>query len=234
MRNLLRIALLCTIPLMLTGCSVIAWFNRQPVAVPSTRVAVLDFSLAPRVVEQRDCKTRDLHYAEKPVETEKDVRGWWFGSQDVYYNGNMGLIAADLFSDALCAKGWIVYPRPDLRKYYADKKEILGSKLKLGGADLERALWKLNPVEIGREIGADKVVVGHISDSELRHNRALGGFGTSVGFRVSVYDVKTGALELTKEFSGFHRSSTPYAVYEDSADTFAAMMTKQYCSQPAR
>lgn len=193
------------------------------------RLAVIDFSMAPRVVEKRDECTRKLHYAEKDVKTEKDVRGWWFGAQDVYYNENMGRIAADLFEEAIgetyCYE---LYRRSNLKYYYADKKDILRDKLKLSGKELNKAVLALNPVAIGREIGVDKVVVGHITDSEMRHNRTFGPYSSAASFEVSVYDCKTGKQEYTRQFYNVKGFRSQYSLFEQAAGKFAKDLQQVY------
>ncbi len=193
------------------------------------RLAVIDFSMAPRVVEKRDECTRKLHYAEKDVKTEKDVRGWWFGAQDVYFNENMGRVAADLFEEAIGATScYELYRRSNLKYYYADKKDILRDKLKLSGKELEKAMLALNPVAIGREIGVDKVVVGHITDSEMRHNRAFGPYSSAASFEVSVYDCKTGKQEYTRQFSNVKAFHSQYSLFEKAASQFATDLQEVY------
>lgn len=193
------------------------------------RLAVLDFSMAPRVVEKRDECTRKLHYAEKPVEAEKDIRGWWFGAQDVYYNDNMGRIGADLFEEAIAGTSlYELYRRSDLKYYYADKKDVLRGKLKMSSKELEQSVLALNPVAIGREIGVDKVVVGHISDSEMRHNRAFGPYSSAASFEVSVYDVKTGKQEYTRQFYKVKGFRSQYSIFEKAASQFVKDLQKVY------
>ncbi|RMH26972.1 MAG: hypothetical protein D6691_07315 [Candidatus Hydrogenedentota bacterium] len=192
------------------------------------KAVVLDFTMAPRVVEYRD-EHRRLKYAEKPVETEKDVRGWWFGSNDVYYNANMGRIAADLFDEALHNAGLFnLVSRQDLRLYYADKKAYLQKKMKLGDKEAAQALEKLNPILIGRELGVEKVIVGHICDSEFRKNRTFGPFASVTSFQVSVYDVRTGELEFTRNYGGHDLFASQYTNFERRAARFVRDLKKHY------
>ena len=208
--------------LVLGGCAM-GMFGRAPapVACSDQTIAVLDFSMAERVVEERDPCTRDLLKCTKPVESEKDIRGWWLGSQDVYYNENMGRIAADIFADALRNCGvYPIYARSDLRRYYADKSEAINDKYKMERKQLEQALLALNPVSIGRELGVQKVLVGHICDSEMRHSRAFGPFGSAVSFSASLYDVASGRLEFSQEYRVSRPFSSPVGLFEDFAGQF--------------
>jgi curli biogenesis system outer membrane secretion channel CsgG len=200
----------------------------SPTGPRARKVVVLDFSMAPRVSESRD-ENRQLQYSDKEVKTETEIRGWWFGSTDVYFSESAGKMAADLFSDAIREEGaFNLYSRENLKYYYADKKEVLNTKLKIADKDLDKALLTLNPVRVGREVGADKVVVGHICDSERRHSRAFGYFGTMNSYQVSVYDVRSGRLEYTQSFSGFRGRRSPYGAFEEDAGKFAAGMAAYY------
>jgi hypothetical protein len=184
--------------------------------------------MAPRVTERRDVCTRELQYGTKPVETEKDRRGWWFSAQDVYHNANMGRISADLFSEALDEACTLKqYSREDLKLYYADKKEVLTAKLNITGKKLDQAILALSPVSIGREIGAKKVVVGHITDSEMRHNHVSGHFNSVASFDIAVYDVRSGKVEFEQCYSMENDHGSQYTLYEKAAKDFAAHYTDQ-------
>jgi hypothetical protein len=208
------------------------WFRRPPAPPATQTVAVLDFSMAPRVVERRDPHTRQMRYSTKPVETEKDLRGWWFGSQDVYYNANMGRIAADVFGEAMqqCSL-FNVYSRDDLRCYYADKADVLHEQLSINDKQVEQALLTMNPVSVGRELGVQKVLVGHICDSEMRHNRTSGQFSAATSFSVSLYDVATGKLEFTRNYGGVKSRRSQYSAFEEDAQRFVRDIKAQYAGR---
>lgn len=194
--------------------------NRQE-AAGQIKIAVLDFSVAPRVVERRD-ERRRLVRTEKPVTTEKDVRGWWFGSNDVYYNENVGRIAADIFDEELRKSSLFdVYSRQDLRRFYAEKAARIARKLNLDDKQARASLEKLDPLAIGRELGVDKVVVGRICDAEFRKNRTFGPFASVTSFNVSVYDVKTGRVDFSKTYGGHDMFTSVYANFESRAKKFA-------------
>src|SRR5690606_29814321 len=133
-------------------------------AGPAPTAVVLDFSVAPRVSEQRDCCTRNINYREKDVETEKDSRGWWLGRQDIYVNGNVGRMAADLMAERLqedCT--YKVVSRGDLKYYYADKRDLIAKKFpQMSSDEVKKSILVLDPVSIGKELGVQKVMVGHI------------------------------------------------------------------------
>ncbi len=191
----------------------------QPPAGPVPTAVVLDFSVSPRVKEWRDCCTREINYKARDVVTEKDSRGWWLGRQDIYVNANVGRMAADLLSDELrdeCV--YQVRTRGDLKIYYADKKDLLNDKFKMSSDELAKAILLLDPVSIGREMGVDKVVVGHICDSELRKAVAPGSFASVASFQIAVFDVKSGMIEFQQCYSKIRNHSTQYFHYEKIAE----------------
>jgi hypothetical protein len=193
------------------------------------KAVVLDFPMAPRIVETRDPCTRQLQFTEKPVETEKDIRSWWLGAQDVYYNANMGKIGADLVSDSIRARGpFELYSREDLKYYYADKKELLAKKFNLSTKAQNEAILELNPVSIGRDIGVDKVIVGHICDSEFRRNRATSFHTSATSFNISVYDVRTGKVEFNQNYGRVKGLTSTYTNFEGEAQRIAADLAAFY------
>lgn len=179
---------------------------------PAPTAVVLDFSVSPRVSESRDCCTRRISYTEKEVVTEKDSRGWWFGRQDIYVNANIGRMASDLLTDELRETGiYNVRSRHDLKYYYADKKDLIKNKFgSMTSDDLKKAILLLDPVSIGRELGVQKVVVGHICDSELRKAVAPGSFASVASLTVAVFDVASGRMEFEKCYRKIAYHSTQY------------------------
>jgi len=204
--------------------------SEAPARKSCPEAVVLDFSLAPRVVEWRDPQTRELKYSTKPVESEKDIKGWWFGSLDVFYNDTMGNVAADIISDTLRASGpFKIYSREDLRYYMADKRELIQKKFSdLDKSAVEQALLALNPVSIGRELSVDKVIVGRICDSETRVSRTFGFFTSASSFWIAVYDTKSGKIEFQKQYGGIRAFRTQYSNFEKDARQITADIAAYY------
>ncbi|MGB9691480.1 MAG: hypothetical protein ACPL7D_04870 [Candidatus Sumerlaeaceae bacterium] len=229
-----RISLMLAVASFLAGASIAgAWSifgSKKSVTEPppqeKIRIAVLDFSVAPRIVERRD-EHRRLVRTEKPVETEKDVRGWWFGSNDVYYNANIGRIAADIFDEELRKLPELaVYSRQDLRLFYTEKRAKIEKKLKLDEKSAAASLDKLDPIAVGRELGVDKVLLGRICDAELRKNRTFGPFASVTSFNVTVYDVKSGRVDFSESYAGHDNFKSVYGNIEGRAKKFARKYQK--------
>lgn len=181
---------------------------------------VLDFSVAPRVSEQRDCCTRRINYREKDVQTEKDSRGWWLGRQQIWVNANIGRMAADLLTDQLiedCV--YKVRSRGDLKYYYADKRDLIAKKFpNMSTDEVKKAILLLDPVSIGREMGVQKVIVGHICDAELRKAVAPGSFASVASLSVAVFDVASGQIEFQQCYTKIRNHSTQYFHMEKIAE----------------
>ena len=222
----MRIPIFAALMLMMTLAPAAAQNAAAPAAGGPT-VVVLDFPMAQRLTEYRD-ENRVLHTDVKDVKAEMEIRGWWFSSQNIYFNDNLGRIAADLYTDALRATDvWRPYSRQDLKHYYADKKDKIAAKLKLKDEELDASILKLDPVAVGRELGVDKVVVGRICDSERRHSRTFGYFGTAQSLEVVVFDVATGTLEHHRVVSQFRGRRSQYAALEEEAAAFAREYTSR-------
>lgn len=224
-------ALIVLAAFSLTGCAGCFGWKQLPPPGPRPTAVVLDFAQAPRIVERRDT-CRNLVIGEKDVETEKDRRGWWFGSQDVHYNANWGIIMADIMAEKLeeeCI--YDIRSRGDVKLYYADKKEVLAEQLGLEGEELDKAVLALNPVMIGREMGVEKVVVGQVIDAELRTNRTFGYFSSVASINVSVYDTATGQLEFTRDFSNWRGHSTTYGNLREIAEDMIISLKTLYNSR---
>lgn len=218
-RLLAVFALLCVF--LLPGMAVRAQsaFHPRPQPTgPCPTAVVLDFTVAPRVVESRDCCTRRINYREREVITEKDSRGWWFNRQDIYVNANIGRIAADAVADKLKTDGiYQVRSRGDVKIYYADKKDLLNDRFSMTREEVNKAVLLLDPVSIGREMGVQKVVVGHICDGELRKSRVPGSFATVASFQVAVFDVASGMIEFQQCYTKFENHRTEYFAWQQMA-----------------
>lgn len=205
----------------MTASSPGQWLRRPAPTTPGPvpTAVVLDFSVGPRVSEKRDCCTRRIGYTEKEVVTEQDSRGWWLGRQDIYVNSNIGRIAADLLDERLredCV--YVPKSRGDLKYYYADKKDLLRDKFNLSSEELAKAILRLDPVSIGREMGVQKVVVGHICDAEVRKPRMPGSFASVASLTVAVFDVQSGRIEFEKCYVKIRNHSTQYFHFEKIAE----------------
>lgn len=200
---------------LLAGLPLLAAAQPCPVAKACPTIAVLDFALMDRCLEERDPCTRELNYEQKPYETGKHIRGWWTSAQNVYYNANIGRQAADIVTREIQAQGVAkTVSRQQIRYYMQDKRDLLQSKLDLDEKQSYLALLKLDPVQVGRELGADKVVVGRICDAELRNSRFSTYFASAATFEVAVIDVRSGQVEWNESYGGWRGHQSLYGAFE--------------------
>ena len=197
-----------------------------PAAPRCPRAVVLDLPTGCREVYKRD-ECRCLLDIQKPLETESDIRGWWLMSQDLYFNGNVGSMAADIISDTLKRECLFeMFPREDLRRILADKRDILKEKLNVSGDKLDAAVAKIDPVKLGRELGVDFVVLGHICSAETRHSRSAGYFNTTLAFSVVIVNVHTCRPVFQFSYGGQKGRYLQYGAFEYYAGILAGDIRK--------
>jgi hypothetical protein len=189
---------------LLSGCSIIKVGGRIESAGPTTiddparrpAVVVPDFEVLPRLVETRD-ENRRLIRTPTEVETTRDRRGWWFTAQNVYVNSNAGRLVADELTREFQRTGLFrPISREDIKVYMADKSMALRDGLGMDEKESRKALGLLDPVRVGREMGADYVARGQVVDLEMRHSRVFGLFAAGGSARAALINTRTGQTEV--------------------------------------
>lgn len=179
---------------------------------PSTKIAVLNFELV------------------QNVDVSKELKGWWFTSRDVYYNKNAGEIIADIFADAIRNRCPFadVYSRTDYKYYLVSKREILRRELTdLNDEEIDRIIRELDPIDIGRDLGMDKVVLGRVFDTYTTHHRTVHWWSSVVDAEVKVIDVATGNIEWQKRMDERNICLSWYSTAETLAKKMIKLMNKQ-------
>lgn len=242
---IVRIVFCLSLAGLLGGCRSAEPIDIRPLP-PSIRLAVLDFSVP-----------RSWHETENPGELKKEMRGWWFGSRDIWHNPGLGRMAADVYSHELNKEPFInVVSRVDIKYYMARKREQLRRLREQQSRDLEATgnpedlkaaarirqmtdaeytmeLQNLPPREIGRELKADRVLVGRIRDSYLAHNRTINWYWTYVDLELDLYDVDSGNVVWHKRWQTKKSFASALYVLEDSAAQVIDMMKNEYFYPPA-
>lgn len=211
----------------LTGCTPT---RTTATAAPGTQptVVVLDFEVLPRLKETRD-ENRERILTPTAVETTRDRRGWWLTSQNVYTNANAGRLLADELSRELARNGPLTpLSREDLKIYMADKAEVLRDTLKLEDKDARRATGALDPIRVGREMGADRVIRGQVVDMEMRHSRVFGVFGAGGSARIAVINTRTGQAEVVSSARIMRFTGTTLSAAEGLARQLADQIREHY------
>jgi hypothetical protein len=187
-RHLRSFPLLCLLACLLTMPLLEGCFRKKPYVAPvriPRKVAVVDFSIDPTL--RTDLKT---------------LEGWWFGSRSVYRNENVGRNVADEVAKTLRGLPYIdLASRLDYRYYIEGKRQLLEvafeevEDIKYETQDYDRMIETIDPIEIGRELGVDLVVAGHVDNAYMAHNRTVEWIWSGVEIRVDVLNVRTGQRE---------------------------------------
>ncbi|MCD6385601.1 hypothetical protein J7M23_07450 [Candidatus Sumerlaeota bacterium] len=201
MRKLSFFIALMAMVVILGGC-------RQPrVQPPRFKLAVLNFALA------------------REVKTPKEIKGWWFGARDIYYNPYVGETFADVLADEISKRCPFidVYSRMDIKYYLLSKREILKRHFpELKEAELTKTINELDPVDIGRELGVDKVISGVIYDCHTSHHRTFHWWSSVVEAEVKLIDVDSGKVEWQNRM----RLRKKFLSWLGTAEVLASKMVK--------
>lgn len=202
------LALVILIPAL--SCS-----RMKPVPPLSRRVVVLDF----RVPETN---------VNNPVE----VKGWWLGARTVYQNHRDGAIFADILARQLTDPKYQYLEqqsRTDLKFYMGQKRKMLKDKFKdMKPAELERALAEVPPIDYGAELNVDQVITGQILESYTLEHRTVHNWYSKVRLRVDVYDMATGKVVWSREFSSRRQFLANIDCMEDIAVQAARALDKDF------
>jgi len=234
---------LLALPAIMIGCAS-APIQPRPIP-PSFRLVVLDFAIP---AEWRNPET--------PDNIKKEMKGWWFGSRDVWRNPAMGGEAANLFAHELNRLPYVrLVSRTDTKYYMAGKRELIRRKLdekrrdleqsqnpddralalriqNMTDADYDRELASLPPREIGRELEVDRVLTGRIHDLYLAHNRTLHWFWSAVDLEVNLLDVDSGKIIWNKRARFKKNLVSTSLLIEIAAQQMIEMMQRELFSQP--
>jgi hypothetical protein len=228
---------------LLVGCANVPVEHGEP--PPDFWLAVLDFRVPD---EWRD--------PQEPDAVRKDLKGWWFSSRGVFHNPGIGRVAGDAFSRRLSRLSFVhIVSRVDIKYYMAEKRERIKQVLSerrselrdsanpsdqkeaerihgMSEADYDRMLERLPAREIGRELKADRVLVGRIHDAYLAHNRTIHWYWSFVDLEVDLIDVDTGNVVWHKRAQFKKSLSSTALVLDEAADQMVEMMKREYFYQP--
>lgn len=164
--------------LLIASCA-----KQQQFEPPRAKLAVLDFKLI------------------QPLTTPREIKGWWFGSRDLYYNPNVGEKLGDALADELKRRCPFldVYSRLDLKYYLLGKKEILRRTFpNLTDKEREQIIENLDPLDIGRDLGVDKLLIGEITSCYTSHNRTFHWWSSVMKVNAKLIDIDSGRVEWEK------------------------------------
>jgi hypothetical protein len=130
-------------------------------------------------------------------EDDTEIVGWWFTARDIYRDPNDGLHWGDLLSEALdrTIPNLDSYSRLDLRTYLATRHMRLREAYPaLTDLEIDRLLAEQSPIDYGRALGTDFVVITRIQDAWLSHQRTFHWWSGVAIVEVEVWDVSSGRI----------------------------------------
>lgn len=128
-------------------------------------------------------------------QAETEIVGWWLGARDLHRDPNDGYHWGNLLAEALqrTIPNLAVHSRLDLRTYLAQKEQLLRNAYPhLSRDEIRRLVDRQSPLDFGRSLGADFVVVSRIRDSYLSHQRTFQWWSSVVSVDVEIWDVAQG------------------------------------------
>jgi len=203
---------------LISGVLLVSCQSRHPqMKSAALKILVVDFEEAPEI------ETR-----------QKQVRGWWFGSRDIYHNPNAGEIFADIFARQLNERipSVEVYSRTDFKYYSANMKDRLRKTYpRLNDKSLDHILSQVSPCDLARDLNLNLVLTAKLNNCYTSHNRSFHWWSSMIDVDVKLLDAESGS----GEWSG-HRDtrkiflSQPSAM-EKVAESLIRQMKKEYFSQ---
>ncbi len=168
------------------------------VTVRAEKFLVTDFVVCPHTVYYRN-DAGQMVEAQEPNLSAKRIQGWWFNSRDIFYNENIGIHARAILSKKLACY-FPVVSQDELNNSLAKKRSALSKELDLSGSDLTRAIAKIDPLKLARELDADNVVCGKFYRVTTESNRFFGGVYSPVSMVVRVFNVRTGKCWFSQSY----------------------------------
>ena len=227
---------------LLIGCGSVPV---EPPNPPSFRLAVLDF----RVPDE-------WRNPEMPDRIDKELKGWWLSSRDIWHNPEVGRLAGDIFHHKISRLPFVnAVSRIDIKYYMANKRDLIRQALDrkrdqleatreprdraeadrlraLSEADYDRMLERLPPREIGLELKADRVLVGRIHEGYLAHHRTFDLYWSYLDLEVNLVDVDTGRVVWHRRAQYKKNFASAAFVLELAADQMIEAMKYEYFYQP--
>lgn len=160
----------------------------------------------------------------------KEIQGWWFSARDVYRNQNLGELYADAVAEELKQSPYFdVYPRTDLKYYFAKKKERLKKEYPdLTIEEVDKILSEISMTDVAKEIGVDKLITGEITTAYMSHQRTIHWWKSVVAAKMRVVDGKTGAVEWEMSKKTKKNLLSQLSTAEINAHKMLKKMKKKY------
>ena len=178
---------LSSLVLLLCGLALISGCAKKPEPLTQVRIVVLDGRVEP---------SRD--------DTRRSTSGYLLSDRNRFDDGNAGRHFADeLAKEVDKIRGVRVHPRVDVNAMMAQKERMLAQlEPSLGSEERYDYLLSLNPIDYGKELNADYVLVPYMREARMIQNRAVYWWYSKVAADYELLDVDTGLV--VPEWSGRH------------------------------
>ena len=173
----------------------------------------------------------DFDVSEDIISTPRQVKGWWFGSRDIYQNPNAGRLFADILARRLNNELSFVdvYSRTDFKYYLANKKERLKKKFpQVDDAVLKGIFDDISPRDFARDLGLDKVIIGKLNRCYTSHSRAFHWWSSVVEADVILLDAESGQPQWSGHFYDRSYFHSQYGAMQQVADKIVKSMKREY------
>ena len=213
--EMLKLVIISMLILLLFSCKTA---DKKPLieGKQSITIAVLDFK------------------APNNPDNEKYIKGWWFGSRDIYKNKNAGINYSDIFAEELEKSGLFkVYKRSEFKYYMADlrgklKKQYPALADENNKNKFEEIVANIDPLITGKDLGVDKILVGEVDSYYTAHSRAFHTWASKVNVSAKIVDVKTGKTEWEAKYKNKDAFSAPNVLSKKSVDWMIKNIKKKY------
>jgi hypothetical protein len=163
-----------------------------------------------------------------------EIKGWWFGSHNLFRNPRAGAMFADTLAQTLLTLKYVeTYPRLAGNAYFAKKRKLLKERFP-GRTDAEYDLMlrKAPPADYGAELGVDEVLAGGIVDAYMSYHRTFASWHSYVEVRLELWDVKTRRVLWNGVFKSRRIYLSQESTMREMAPDVVEALEKDYYRRP--
>ena len=173
----------------------------------------------------------DFSEAEEIKSNPREIKGWWFGSRDVYRNPNTGEIFADIFSKRIDQQISCVdsYSRTDLKYYMANKKDRLKKQFpELEENEIDQLFSDISVCDFAKDLQIDMVLIGKLNQCHTSHNRTIHWWSSVVDVDAILLDAETCEPEWSGRIAMRKNFRSQYGAMEKAAERLIKQMKREY------
>ncbi|MDX2175758.1 MAG: hypothetical protein SF028_04745 [Candidatus Sumerlaeia bacterium] len=186
---------------------------RRPQPTREVKVAVLDGRLLEAVAKDGELTTD----------------GWWFSQRKILKSGNDGLLATEAVSrEFRKLPGLNVYDEEDMVVFLAQRDRLAQRSFpSLNPADRAELLQSQSPVDYGRALGVDFVLVPIVEKSNQTQNQFTSVWSSRARVRLEFWDVLKGERVWEYEEGDRDYFDSRLEVMEDIAEDAAILARRR-------